>query len=135
MSDLEENRQLPASSSETSAKSGTQDAISQIEPPLATASRDSGGEASPHDGLEIASVLPDHVQGVEKGPGDASHMTKGRSPKVQTTLDILKWFIKDQWFLVAMGFVILLSSQIQVPEARQQSKRVVVTYVAVSVIL
>ncbi|KAF2788552.1 hypothetical protein K505DRAFT_410810 [Melanomma pulvis-pyrius CBS 109.77] len=59
---------------------------------------------------------------------------KARLPTVQKTLDILKWFIQDQWFLIAMGFVILVSSQVQVPEAQQHTKRIVVTYLAVSVI-
>jgi sodium/bile acid cotransporter 7 len=135
MSDLEEHRPLPPSSSETSAKAGTQDTTSTMESSCATATRDSVGKPAPEEGFEITSVLPDPVRGVEKGQEDASHIAKRRSPKLQKTLNILKWFIKDQWFLVAMGFVILLASQVQVPEARQQSKRVIVTYVAVSVIL
>ncbi|KAF2000154.1 hypothetical protein P154DRAFT_435391 [Amniculicola lignicola CBS 123094] len=47
---------------------------------------------------------------------------------------ILKWFVQDQWFLIAMGFLILISSQVQVPKAQQEIKRVVITYLSVSVI-
>lgn len=135
MSDLESNRPPLASASEISAKSSTQDAISQMESLPTTAIGVSVGEFPPEDRLEITAVLPERVQGMENDQKDTEHVTKGRSPKLQKTLDILKWFIKDQWFLVAMGFVILVSSQVQVPEAQQQTKRVVVTYVAVSVIL
>jgi sodium/bile acid cotransporter 7 len=135
MSNLESDRPPLASTSETSAKSSTQDAISQMESLPNTAIRASVGEFTPEDRLEITVVLPERIQGMENAQEDAEHVTKGRSPKLQKTLDILKWFFKDQWFLVAMGFVILVSSQVQVPEAQQQTKRVVVTYVAVSVIL
>jgi sodium/bile acid cotransporter 7 len=135
MSDLESNRPPLAPHSETSAKSSTQDAISHVESLPTTTIRTSVRESTPEDRLEITAVLPERVQGMENGKEDAIHVTKERSPKLQKTLDILKWFLKDQWFLVAMGFAILVSSQVQVPEARQQTKRVVVTYVAVSVIL
>jgi len=46
----------------------------------------------------------------------------------------LKWIITDQWFLVAMGLIILVASQVQVPDAQQHIKRTVVTYLSVSVI-
>ncbi|KAF2254755.1 hypothetical protein BU26DRAFT_537409 [Trematosphaeria pertusa] len=57
-----------------------------------------------------------------------------QSTKVQKLIAALKWFIKDQWFLLAMGAIILISSQVQVPNSQQQVKRVVVTYLSVSVI-
>ncbi|ORY03497.1 sodium bile acid symporter family protein [Clohesyomyces aquaticus] len=56
---------------------------------------------------------------------------KSKSHKI---LRVLKWFVQDQWFLIAMGFIILVSSQVQVPESQQRVKRTVVTYLAVSVI-
>jgi sodium/bile acid cotransporter 7 len=46
----------------------------------------------------------------------------------------LKWFVKDQWFLLAMAAIILLSSQVQVPASRQHQKRTVITYLSVSII-
>ncbi|KAF2476760.1 uncharacterized protein BDR25DRAFT_210595 [Lindgomyces ingoldianus] len=57
-----------------------------------------------------------------------------RKTKLQTLLQALKWFIQDQWFLLGMGFVILVSSQVQVPDSQQRLKRTIVTYLAVSVI-
>jgi sodium/bile acid cotransporter 7 len=56
------------------------------------------------------------------------------STKLQKTVDLLKWFIRDQWFLIAMGVIILISSQVQVPYAQQRVKRTVITYLSVSVI-
>jgi sodium/bile acid cotransporter 7 len=49
-------------------------------------------------------------------------------------LGYIKWFVTDQWFLLAMAAVILLASQVQVPASRQHIKRTVVTYLSVSVI-
>lgn len=46
----------------------------------------------------------------------------------------LKWFVKDQWFLLAMAFVVLVSSQAQVPAQNQKIKRTAITYLSVSVI-
>lgn len=53
---------------------------------------------------------------------------------LQKTFGVLKWFLKDQWFLVAFALVILISSQVQVPESRQHTKRVVITYLSVAII-
>ncbi|KAJ4984814.1 sodium/bile acid cotransporter [Stagonosporopsis vannaccii] len=44
------------------------------------------------------------------------------------------WFLKDQWFLLAMGAIILISSQVQVPASQQKTKRTAITYLSVSVI-
>ena len=49
-------------------------------------------------------------------------------------LDKAKWLILDQWFIAALGFLILIASQAQVPETQQQMKETVVTYLAVAVI-
>ncbi|KAF2440353.1 hypothetical protein P171DRAFT_99447 [Karstenula rhodostoma CBS 690.94] len=46
----------------------------------------------------------------------------------------LIWLAKDQWFLIAMGIIILIASQVQVPSSQQPIKRTVVTYLSVSVI-
>jgi len=78
-------------------------------------------------------VEPESSQGVPTtSPKDAPKTQK--SSKRSKTLGILKWFIQDQWFLLAMGAVVLLSSQIQVPVSQQRIKRTVITYLAVSVI-
>ena len=45
-----------------------------------------------------------------------------------------EWLVYDQWFLVALGVLILIASQVQVPESQQQTKETIVTYLAVAVI-
>ncbi|KAJ4374388.1 hypothetical protein N0V83_003129 [Neocucurbitaria cava] len=57
-----------------------------------------------------------------------------KTSKRAKTLKVLKWFIQDQWFLVAMAAIILISSQVQVPASQQHIKRTVITYLSVSVI-
>ena len=71
---------------------------------------------------------------MNEGQEGAAPLQTTRSSTAQKALATLKWFVQDQWFLIAMGFVILVASQVQVPDARQHTKRVVVTYAAVSVI-
>ena len=55
-------------------------------------------------------------------------------PRWKRHLLTLAWFIADQWFLVALGFLILLASQIQVPGSQQKKKEIVVTYLCVALI-
>ena len=46
----------------------------------------------------------------------------------------IQWFIFDQWFLLALGCLVLISSQVQVPASRQGKKEIVVTYLCVAII-
>ena len=46
----------------------------------------------------------------------------------------VKWFLVDQWFLLALGCLVLIASQVQVPASQQGKKQVVVTYLCVAVI-
>ncbi|KZM28636.1 uncharacterized protein EKO05_0003922 [Ascochyta rabiei] len=57
-----------------------------------------------------------------------------KSPKRTRITEWLLWFLKDQWFLLAMGLIILISSQVQVPASQQRIKRTAITYLSVSVI-
>ena len=57
-----------------------------------------------------------------------------REPRWQCYLSACRWFIFDQWFLVALGCLILISSQVQVPASRQSKKELGVTYLCVAVI-
>ena len=50
------------------------------------------------------------------------------------TLKAILWFIGDQWFLIALGLLILTASQAQVPERLQDRKETIVTYLCVSII-
>lgn len=49
-------------------------------------------------------------------------------------LSAIKWYLLDQWFLVAVGLAIVIASQVQVPEAHQHRKETVVAYLCVSII-
>ena len=44
-------------------------------------------------------------------------------------------FVVDQWFVIGLGLVIAIASQVQVPQSRQKLKSTVVSYTAVSIIL
>lgn len=78
----------------------------------------------------------------EAHQGDAPSQTlahgdrqiKETTSKRVHALGYLKWFVTDQWFLIAMAAVILIASQVQVPALQQKTKRTVVTYLSVSVI-
>lgn len=49
-------------------------------------------------------------------------------------LNFLLWFVKDQWFLVGIVFVTIISSQVQVPQSQQATKQIIVSYLSVSLI-
>ena len=55
-------------------------------------------------------------------------------PKWRQCLSAVKWFLIDQWFLVAYGCLVLIASQVQVPPSWQDEKETVVTYLCVAVI-
>jgi sodium/bile acid cotransporter 7 len=60
--------------------------------------------------------------------------TESQPSQPKKTTDWLLWFLKDQWFLLAMASIILVSSQVQVPASQQKIKRTAITYLSVSVI-
>lgn len=49
-------------------------------------------------------------------------------------LSIILTTLQDQWFLIGIGVVITIASQVQVPEAHQQIKETVTIYLMVSII-
>ncbi|KAK4632790.1 Solute carrier RCH1 [Fulvia fulva] len=55
------------------------------------------------------------------------------SPKAKW-LQAVKTFLADQWILLCIGFVIALSSQVQVPSPQQHTKSTVISYLCVSII-
>jgi len=59
---------------------------------------------------------------------------KPRKPRWRRYISATRWVLLDQWFLLALGLVILIASQIQVPGPQQQKKEMVVTYLCVSII-
>lgn len=60
--------------------------------------------------------------------------TSPPKPEWRQHLSSVKWFLIDQWFLLALGCLVLLSSQVQVPASQQGKKEIVVTYLCVAVI-
>lgn len=46
----------------------------------------------------------------------------------------IRWLVLDQWFLLALGLLILVSSQSQVSAINQAKKETVVTYLCVSIV-
>ena len=49
-------------------------------------------------------------------------------------LSHIKWLVLDQWFLLALGCLVLISSQAQVARSQQHKKAIIVTYLCVAVI-
>lgn len=44
------------------------------------------------------------------------------------------WLVADQWFLISLGFLVLVSSQVQVPRSQQDLKALATTYLCVALI-
>jgi sodium/bile acid cotransporter 7 len=65
---------------------------------------------------------------------DGGLQGSGRRKLWTSKIKSLLWYFKDQWFLLALGVLIAISSQVQVPASRQQVKETVVTYLCVSII-
>ncbi|MCJ1401751.1 hypothetical protein MMC11_004968 [Xylographa trunciseda] len=57
-----------------------------------------------------------------------------RPPLWRRLLSHISFFVVDQWFLIALGALILLASQVQVPISQQSTKELVVTYLCVAII-
>jgi solute carrier family 10 (sodium/bile acid cotransporter), member 7 len=56
-----------------------------------------------------------------------------RSPARKLLADVV-WLAVDQWFLIAVGILIAIASQVQVPASRQALKTEVISYLCVSLI-
>lgn len=72
--------------------------------------------------------------GVMSDRKDAKPGHSSPQSKLQQYAKSILWFLVDQWFLVALGIVIVIASQVQVPASHQAKKEVIVSYLAVSVI-
>ena len=55
-------------------------------------------------------------------------------PRWRQVLSTIQWLVFDQWFLFALGLLILISSHFQVPAVHQGQKETVITYLFVSII-
>jgi solute carrier family 10 (sodium/bile acid cotransporter), member 7 len=81
-----------------------------------------------HSGTSIRSSFLETASTVGL-PTESSQPDRKRNP----ALELLK-AVADQWFLMGIGLVILISSQVQVPQTHQKIKQTVVSYVCVSII-
>jgi sodium/bile acid cotransporter 7 len=103
-------------------------------------------EAIAHDGISIdlntvsrenAATDLDPVQTTRAttAKDSPSHHSEAPPPtNLQKSITTMKWLLIDQWFILAMSILILISSQVQVPSAQQRIKRTIVTYLSVSII-
>jgi sodium/bile acid cotransporter 7 len=128
------------------------EAILSVKPPSERSSKKCSHETAPEERTAEAMDMDSiNTSAPEVAPGSSSKApitgqsnhhfklesdspVKNETSKRAKSFEILKWFVKDQWFLLAMGAVVLIASQIQVPASQQRVKRTVVTYLAVSVI-
>ncbi|WPG99280.1 Hypothetical protein R9X50_00209300 [Acrodontium crateriforme] len=76
-----------------------------------------------------------HHQPVAEAPSkpDAEPST-APPPRAPSAWSRLADLIADQWFLIGMGIVIAIASQLQVPDSHQRIKEKVVIYLCVSII-
>jgi solute carrier family 10 (sodium/bile acid cotransporter), member 7 len=66
-----------------------------------------------------------------KAPSVAEQPTK---PFIQRAWDKLLWLVLDQWFLIAIGVLIIIASQVQVPQSQQKVKETAVNYLCPTLI-
>jgi sodium/bile acid cotransporter 7 len=91
---------------------------------------------SPSPSLHFPKELPKR-KGFELSLSDSSTM-QSSSEKLDNAKH--RWakniglFIADQWFLVVLGILIIISSQVQVPASQQSVKTEAVTYLCVAII-
>lgn len=96
--------------------------------------------------MAAVKAAPDTPLTINGAQSRTSSMSAGALPKAKEMEDNAKperstnWTAKllsvleDQWFLLGMGIVIAIASQVQVPRAHQHTKEQVVTYLCVSII-
>lgn len=70
----------------------------------------------------------------ERMESPQSSNTALEESKLRRCFSNIGWLIKDQWFLLALGLVVLVASQAQVPGSQQATKELVTTYLCVALI-
>ncbi|KAF1947359.1 hypothetical protein EJ02DRAFT_449942 [Clathrospora elynae] len=119
--------------SKTASKDNTEETIPEERVPEAT-NMDCINKVAPVMD-SISSTKPSEaVHSTPPLPEKSDSVVKEKLTKRAKVIRLLKWFVKDQWFLLAMSAVVLVSSQVQVPASQQRLKRTVITYLSVSVI-
>ena len=95
---------------------------------------DNMSEEHSRDG-EVDLSSPSSLSSPHK-PSSIAITTASGQPKStwRRVLSAISWFLIDQWFLLALGMLVLIASQVQVPASQQGKKEIVVTYLCVAVI-
>ena len=93
------------------------------------------GSIAPSDGEGINNVTSRHgeMDGTDSSSNVTMASTSPRS-RCRQIFSTVQWLCFDQWFLFALGLLILISSQTQVSAMYQAKKETVVTYLCVSII-
>ena len=99
------------------------------EPPPKENKREERTEKSAEVFPSSPATLDAHTPGAELATA-----ANPRKPFWRRFLSGIQWFIIDQWFLIGMCCLVLISSQVQVPAPHQQKKELVCTYLCVAVI-
>lgn len=60
--------------------------------------------------------------------------TSGKSTEKRNWTSFIVEVLKEQWFLITLGILIAITSQVQVPLGQQELKRTVTSYVCISLI-
>lgn len=60
--------------------------------------------------------------------------TKPQKSAIRQSTDFVTWILLDQWFLVILGILVVVASQVQVPASQQNIKSTAIDYLAVSII-
>ena len=92
---------------------------------IASPSSNGANQLSPDSGVERRSI-----QDLRNAPSNAMSLASTVPKTVskwRRVISYLKWILFDQWFLFALGLLILIASQVQVPQSRQHENDIVVT--------
>ena len=60
--------------------------------------------------------------------------SKPQGSRFHNIISKIIWLIQDQWFVIGIGIVIAIASQVQVPAFQQTVKQTVVSYLSTSII-
>jgi sodium/bile acid cotransporter 7 len=79
-------------------------------------------------------IHTDPQQDSQTQASSRANTTATNASKRPEWLSIILTTLQDQWFLIGIGIVITIASQVQVPKAHQEIKETVTTYLMVSII-
>jgi sodium/bile acid cotransporter 7 len=76
----------------------------------------------------------DEISPVEAKTPGISGQSPTESKKPKNFIVSVLLFLKEQWFLVTMALLIIIASQVQVPQKQQKMKSLVVSYLCTAII-